>query len=350
MHTPPLQAPSKHSEGIAPSAKAKAERRSNIELLRILAMFMILVLHTSYDGVLSWYDGVIDASHVTRFLFQSLAVVGVNLFVLISGYFGIRLRRKGVARLVFQAYFFGILGLAAWLCMQGTVHVETKYCLKALFPLSHTVWFIPCYFVLMLFSPMLNAFVEKSSTRQIVALMAAFYAVNYWWGVVFPVVGGWGGYSWGWFLILYLTGRLIRRHTDSRPVSGGYALAGYALCTVALVGIALLQNYVPVGKSLVWSYDCPLVYASAVCLFLFFVQLRVRQSRFVNWLAASAFAVLLLHCSPFWGYKEVCKAIYDGCSGISCVLLTALYAVFTYFAATLIDQVRVYMYNKVFSR
>lgn len=47
-----------------------AKRHSNMELLRIVAMLMILTLHTRYDGILSVYDGTIDASHIARFFFE----------------------------------------------------------------------------------------------------------------------------------------------------------------------------------------------------------------------------------------------------------------------------------------
>lgn len=49
MHTP-LQDESRDREVVTLSPSAKRERRSNMELLRILAMFMILVLHTSYEA------------------------------------------------------------------------------------------------------------------------------------------------------------------------------------------------------------------------------------------------------------------------------------------------------------
>jgi len=40
----------------------KIQRDSNIELLRVVAMMMILTLHTRFEGIESVYDGVIDAS------------------------------------------------------------------------------------------------------------------------------------------------------------------------------------------------------------------------------------------------------------------------------------------------
>ena len=54
------------------------------------------VLHCQPLGALGWIWS------------ESLAIVGVNVFVLISGYFGIRLRIKGIVSLLFQATFYTV--------------------------------------------------------------------------------------------------------------------------------------------------------------------------------------------------------------------------------------------------
>ena len=74
----------------------KSDRQSNIELLRIVAMFLILIYHsvflkngiptpeeTNSQPVETFFD---------LFLYAS-AAVGVNVFVLISGWFGIHCKR-----------------------------------------------------------------------------------------------------------------------------------------------------------------------------------------------------------------------------------------------------------------
>lgn len=332
------------------TAPRKSLRKSNIELLRIIGMLMILVLHTRYDGILSTYDGSIDASHILRFLFEALSIVGVNIFILISGYFGIHLKRKSIFNLAFQIYFFGIIGLIGWMVIQGTWNVETKYLIKAIFPISQTVWFIPNYVLLMLFSPILNAFCDKYSTSKIAQLTLSIYALSYFWSSILQgTISGFGGYSLGWFIILYLTGRVIRRYSDTNQYNENYFLYGYFLLTVIIVGIALLQTRYPVGTSLLWSYDFPLVYVSSICLFMYFVKKDIGYVKWINWLAASSFAVLLFHVAPFARYKETNQYIFENYSGLSCVLLTALCVLGYYLVATLIDQIRIRLFRKVYT-
>ena len=59
-------------------------RNSNIELLRIIAMMFIVIWHISVHaqkGELPSHNYII-----------SITITGVNLFLLITGYFGIRLK------------------------------------------------------------------------------------------------------------------------------------------------------------------------------------------------------------------------------------------------------------------
>lgn len=336
----------------APSAHSticNLPRKSNIELLRVIAMLMILVLHTRYDGILSVYDGIIDASHIMRFLFEAISIVGVNVFILISGYFGIHLKRKSIFNLLFQIYFFGIVGLLGWMAIQGTWHVETRYFFKALFPVSQTIWFIPSYVILMLFSPILNAFCDKYTTRQIAILTLVIYVLSYFWQVVFQnVLSGFGGYSWGWFVLLYLTGRVIRKYTDKHEYKSLNYLYGYIFLTLGVVGLALIQNIYPVGKSLMWSYDFPLIFISSICLFMYFVKIEIGHVKLINWLAASSFAVLLFHVAPFASYNKIIKFIFDNYSGIFCLSLTALSVVAYYLIAVFVDQIRIYIFKRIY--
>ena len=76
------------------------ERQSNIELLRIIAILIIIGHHFAIHGKLYEYT---DISFVNRIWMQFLLLsgkLGVSLFVLISGYFLIEMPRLKVEKLV----------------------------------------------------------------------------------------------------------------------------------------------------------------------------------------------------------------------------------------------------------
>lgn len=95
------------------------ERNAAFELLRIISMVMVLIVHADYGalGQPTLTDlrdsGVLNIT--TRVGFEVVAIIAVNLFILISGYFGIRATKEKVFKLLYQCWFV-VLGLLliAW--------------------------------------------------------------------------------------------------------------------------------------------------------------------------------------------------------------------------------------------
>lgn len=67
-------------------------RDSNMELLRIVAMSMVVIGHFIIHGI--WNDEipVFSVSTSVQLMVYSLAVIAVNCYFLISGYYQIKLR------------------------------------------------------------------------------------------------------------------------------------------------------------------------------------------------------------------------------------------------------------------
>lgn len=96
-------------------------RASNFELLRILAMLLILVLHANFLAFRFPTNEAIHSQPLTslgQVWSEALAIVGVNVFILISGYFGIKARVKGIVSLLFQAFFYTV-GVYSTLVLLG---------------------------------------------------------------------------------------------------------------------------------------------------------------------------------------------------------------------------------------
>ena len=77
-------------------------RQSNFELLRLIAMLMVMICHavgyvqeTSLFGI----------AGISKLAVNQLCLICVNVFVMVSGWFGIKSSLKGVAKLLFQVFF-----------------------------------------------------------------------------------------------------------------------------------------------------------------------------------------------------------------------------------------------------
>ena len=189
-------------------------RQSNIELLRIISVFFILVFHIGsliigMPTVEEMSNSVLPS--VTRIFFANLSVICVDVFILISGWFGMHLSVKGVAKLLFQV--FSIFGFVyAIYIISGNDRINLTGLANMLMADKDT-WFIKAYLGLMCLSPALNALVEHGTEKQLRYVLVSFYS--------YQIVYGWitgGAYflNWGFsvtsFAGLYLLARYTRKY------------------------------------------------------------------------------------------------------------------------------------------
>ena len=195
-------------------------RQSNIELLRIISIFLILVTHADF-----WALGEPTSSELTnnflssftRIFFESLSIICINIFVLISGWFSIRASLKSIIKLLFQVYFmllfiYLIYVIIGW----DTINIRS---LSKCFIVGHEFWFIKAYLGLLILSPALNVFVNIVSEKVLRVVLIAFFAYQCVYAWITP--GAWFlhyGYSVTSFAGLYLLARYVRLYlTETKP-------------------------------------------------------------------------------------------------------------------------------------
>lgn len=74
---------------------SKKQRNSSIELLRILAMCGVIILHYNNKNVGGAFAQVPPntTNQYILFLLESLSIISVNLFLIVSGYFLCRTKK-----------------------------------------------------------------------------------------------------------------------------------------------------------------------------------------------------------------------------------------------------------------
>ena len=278
-------------------------RQSNMELLRITAMLFILLIHATYRALPFPDSAAIEANASSSFLLllsRSAFIMGVDLFVMLSGWFGIRPRLSRLSELLFQILFFGVLCLFVDYAVNGHLHLSVTNSVKSLLLLSEgSYWFIKCYLALYLFAPVLNAFVEHANKQEFTLVLCALFGFQFAFGWIFEATK-WilAGYSLPFFMCLYLLARYMHVHQPRfTQFSRATDLAIY-LGTVALVTItAFTLRHFNLGGFL-FFYNSPTTILAATYLLLFFSKLRF-TSKVVNWLAVSTLAIYLTHSSDF---------------------------------------------------
>jgi len=146
----------------SPLLNQRPERDSNFELLRLLAMWFILVYH-----FISFFIVKLDDNPIYKTI-QLPLHVAVICFVLISGYFHIKTSLRGLCKLILPLIII-YLPLTAYAYFNHTSGVGK---MDFLFFSHSPYWFIRTYACLFLMAPVLNWFLT-SNTRRIYFLIVA---------------------------------------------------------------------------------------------------------------------------------------------------------------------------------
>lgn len=275
--------------GKQPSQKLKL-RESQMELLRIVAMSMILIHHFVVHG--SGYKVMEEGLGFQN----SFVFYGVNIFVMISGYYGIRVRWRSFLSLLITILFFVIVDYLLKCSGYWWLHGFDISALggfgKVLARPFESYWFVSCYLILYIFAPVINIGLKNASRQQLraIVLIAACYCI--YGGVTFDYAVS-RGYEVSQFVLLYITGFWIRAERPFVCISSWWLVVIAVGCSLVngtdvftMMGSQWSVNYTT-------SYINVLCYTGAVAIFLLFTRFSF-SNRFINSLAGASFGCYLL--------------------------------------------------------
>ncbi len=291
---------------------SNSKRQANYELLRIIAMFMVVTLHyLNHTGALLSLGESADAKKIIGTLIESFCIVAVDVYVLISGYFLVEagFKVKRIVILICQVWFYSMLiplvmlgsGVAG--NEAGGIYVWIQY----LFPIgTEHYWFATSYVILYLFTPVLNLAVKTMSKKQLQVTLVLLLVFFCGFKSISPVqfVTDRFGYDFGWFLCVYLIAAYIRLYGLKAFSTGRRAWITYAGCTFVIFAIVCGLYYIH-GKTgafayyftVPFHYNYLLCLSGAVALFYAFRYVRIpeRAAGIICAISPLTFGVYLFH-------------------------------------------------------
>ena len=318
-----------------------------MELLRMLSMFLVLVIHAN-TAFNPWPIGQEEvlASPVHcffRFLIESLSVVCVNSFILLSGWFGIKFSFKRLLSFVFQVLFFSLI-----LSLLPSARGQGAHLFVDIFTLNQ-YWFVRAYIILFILSPALNLFAERATKEVFRNVLIAFFVMQ----TVFAYISNSNWFEDGFsplpFIGLYLLARYIRIHKPAFSTLGKGADAGIysgIALLITVLSFILFRLFDTGGR--MYNYTNPLVIAASVYFVLFFSKLNMRHSPVINWIAASSVGAYLLHMNPLFFQPYYIHTLQSfsafGSSVLTC-LATLGFIIAVFFTGVVLDKVRSVLWN-----
>ena len=330
---------------------AKLVRQSNFELLRIVAIIMIIAHHIAFYG---GFEYPINAVSMNRLWVQFLRLggkIGVDLFVLISGYFLIssdRVRISRVLRLWLQLFTYSASLYLVFSVLVGSEPFSVRSLIKSFLPLlSKGWWFANAYFVLYLLHPYINRLLlsfDRARYKRFLALLLCIWCV-------IPTFTRqlMGSNDLLLFIVLYSVAGYYRLH--------GINVACRARTFIALSMVMILLTFLSAaildvigtriafaGKHATWFYEMyslPVLLAS-VLMFMGFDRMEIKPGRAINTVASASFGTYLIHenayCRPFLWKDLFNAASYADSGALIPYTLMMIAAVFA--SCTVIELIR----------
>lgn len=289
-------------------------RLANMELLRIVSMMLVVVLHFLWKGgcLASLSQQDFPVYSYLAWGIEALAIVAVNAYMLLSGYFLIesRFKVKRLLTLLLQIWFYSIgIGIVAavfgYMPEEGfSVYYLAQLCLPV--SMNH-YWFMTAYVFMYLFAPVLAQGIKKLTKKQfqivLFLMIFAFSVIK----SVTPVrlTTDMNGNDCIWYLCVFMVAAYIRLYGIpffKNAVQSFLTYAGFAIC---IFGITFLLRflYLQTGKmenmlDICYDYNHILVLAASVAFFYIFYNIKIKSSavnRIVCMVAPYTLGVYLLH-------------------------------------------------------
>lgn len=272
-------------------------RSSNFELMRLCCMFGIISMHSCASFFNNPSIGILLELDAINTIFNT----GVSLFILISGYFGIRTSAKKIFSFWIRVLFCSILSCIIVALINGSVSLRTI--VTSLMPIvSNKYWFATSYLVLMLFAPILNkaaVSLSQTSLKTVIIYCLIFFSIIPTF-CFFTIPGSGKGILH--FIMMYMMGRYIALHMhDVKATKKTLVLLSLVLLIIfALNYISSALYYVCFDVQKVifpMSRDCSFFIIVASLLIFVLFKSCVINSTLLNKIASHVFCMYLMEGS-----------------------------------------------------
>jgi len=336
------------------------KRSSNLELYRIICMFMIVCHHFVVNSGLMNIDGPMhnnpeSVNTIFLYLFGMWGKTGINCFLMITGYFmctsNITIRK--FVKLMIWIYFYHFIFYGIFL----TTGYETMgfgRLIKLLMP----VWgfnsnFTSCFIGFWLTIPFWNILIHNMTQKQHQILLVFLVGM-------YSILGNIPGFIISfnyvsWFGVIYVVASYIRLYP--KPIydrTGLWAVLSLCIIVCAMFSVVLL-HYTGFSSefSLVSDSNKLIALAVAVTTFILFKNIKMPYNKIINAIGASTFGVLLIHANSNamrqWLWKDVVDCV--GHFNLSLMHLVAFCfgtVALIFSICIIIDRIRVYGVEKPF--
>ena len=331
-----------------------SKRLSNFELMRIVAMIMVVlghcVLYTAQDT--EPYLGKLD---ITGWMIKSFTIVAVNCYFILTGYFAKSdyVRFKSIIILWIKTIIYSVVIYSFFLFLKIVVF-DARSMLNYLFPvMTKQYWFIQTYIVVSMIAPFLCKMVDNLNKHEhlfVMIVIIIFFSLHQTFIPIAKTLDTTQGYGIISACMLFIIGRWLKKYGDEY-ISRINTICWFFLYILVSIMI-FCTNYLIVRFSIAgglasrgnfYAYNSITVVASSVCLFCFFMTLKMKNDDyiFINYLGRNCVAAYLITGHPLLiGYlwTDIFRIQKYSYNTIVYVLTALFLSTISLFACVVIDK------------
>ena len=279
-----------------------SRRNTSVEILRILAMFLIVLSHYVV------HSGVINTElslGFNKFLFEvgSLGNIGVILFVLITGYYSIGksnpFKLKKLMSIICQVLFYSLTFYSLF-CALGMEHFSVIEFIKNIFPITFKqYWFVTAFVVLYIVAPYINVLLNNlSRKRHLQFLIISLILFS-----VFPTLTAQSFYGneLVQFILFYSIGAYLKKYKNNFFSNKKNAWLMIIGCSMIIIASIIVFDLLGTHWDIFGKYSNYLLnrnsivsIALSVSVFSLFTKKKPFTNNIINTVAGCTFGVYMI--------------------------------------------------------
>lgn len=309
--------------------------------------------------------GSISANMYYLQCFGAFGKIAINCFVLITGYFMVTARWtwKKWLKLYLEVKFYTLLIYAVFV-LSGRYAFNYHECLETVFSTVFGIGktYADTFLALYLLIPFFNTLIEhleKKQHKRLLGVLCVILSLIPTFSIFMSVLHSYNE-TWNylfWMIFLYLLGAYIRKYDEdiSKKLSARFDLL------LLLLNLALIFGWIALYDAWASKHDIATAYwfvndankllalTCAVAIFMVFKNIRIKNSRFINTVAATTFGVFLIHTSGDYMRSFLWRDIFKCAENYNSphLVIYTVFAVISVFAVcSMIDFIRITFLEK----
>lgn len=291
----------------------KGTRNSSIELLKVIAILMIVCSHVVQtlgsasdavpfqDYVLNLSTATLDTQRLLLTMLRYSGALGNTIFFICSAWFLLdseRTNREKIASLMADIWVISVMILViVFIAQRGDI--PANYVVKSFFPtLFANNWYMTCYILFYAIHPILNRIIKSMKQTELLRcalFMGILYiGLNYINGFFFPS-------ALTLWVSIYFLMAYMKQYMPKMMDKISFNMITLAVGIIGNYGIIMMTNYLGLRSAtfenelLRWNNNCsPFLIMIAISLFNIARQIHFRN-RLVNLISQMSFLIYIVH-------------------------------------------------------